>query len=86
MKHVSENNKWTLNDYSDDVVECIALSNIAAHTTPAHQPLILRAYMSTRPLRIRPIKTYEKPKNTFNKHNNINKRLSMKNNSFIDLY
>lgn len=85
MKHVSENNKYTLNDYSNDAVGCISLSTIAEYSSPVHQPLIFKSYMSVRPLHRRPIRTYGN-KHTLNKRNNVSKRLSMKSNSFIDLF
>lgn len=86
MKHVSENNKYTLNDYSNNTVGCsIGLSNIAEYSSPVHQPLIFKSYMNVRPLYRRPIRTYGN-KHTLNKRNNVSKRLSTKSNSFIDLF
>lgn len=85
MKHVIYN-KWTLDDYSTDVIECIALSNIAGYSSSS-VPLVLKAYgnVYTRSLSRRPIRTAGK-KIMLNNHSNTLKKLSANNNLFNNLY
>lgn len=84
MKNVVEDNKWTLDDYSTDVIECIALSNIAGYSSSS-VPLVLKAYSNTKSLLRRPVRITA-TKVTLNNHSNTLKKLSANSYLYNNLY